>query len=204
MNNEQEAFWAGEFGSSYIQRNRSDGLLAANLALFSRALQRAGAPRSCLELGANIGLNLRALQALFPGQEQQAVEINAQAHAELCKVLGPDKAWLGPIADFPATRTWELVLTKTVLIHINPEQLPAVYDRIHALSSRWILIAEYYNPQPVAIPYRGHSERLYKRDFAGELLQRFPALRLVDYGFVYHGDPAFPQDDITWFLLEKC
>jgi pseudaminic acid biosynthesis-associated methylase len=203
MNNEQEAFWAGEFGAGYIQRNRSEGLLAANLALFSRALQRAGAPRSCLELGANIGLNLSALQSLFPGQEQHAVEINAEAHAELCKVLAPEHAWLGPIADFPATRTWELVLTKTVLIHINPEQLPAVYDRIHALSSRWILIAEYYNPAPVAIPYRGHSERLYKRDFAGDLLQRFPSLRLVDYGFVYHGDPAFPQDDITWFLLEK-
>jgi spore coat polysaccharide biosynthesis protein SpsF len=26
---------------------------------------------------------------------------------------------------------------------------------------------------------------------------------LVDYGFAYHRDPAFPQDDITWFLLEK-
>jgi spore coat polysaccharide biosynthesis protein SpsF len=26
---------------------------------------------------------------------------------------------------------------------------------------------------------------------------------LVDYGFAYHRDPNFPQDDITWFLLEK-
>jgi hypothetical protein len=28
-------------------------------------------------------------------------------------------------------------------------------------------------------------------------------LRLVDYGFVYRRDPAHPQDDLTWFLLEK-
>ncbi|NDB35890.1 MAG: pseudaminic acid biosynthesis-associated methylase, partial [Flavobacteriia bacterium] len=42
-----------------------------------------------------------------------------------------------------------------------------------------------------------------KRDFAGELLDTFPDLRLVDYGFAYKRDTSFPQDDITWFLLEK-
>jgi spore coat polysaccharide biosynthesis protein SpsF len=26
---------------------------------------------------------------------------------------------------------------------------------------------------------------------------------LVDYGFTYHRDNAFPMDDTTWFLLEK-
>ena len=53
------------------------------------------------------------------------------------------------------------------------------------------------------IDYRGHTDKLFKRDFAGELLDRHKDLRLMDYGFVYHGDPKFPQDDITWFLLEK-
>ena len=36
------------------------------------------------------------------------------------------------------------------------------------------------------------------------MLDRFPDLRLLDYGFAYHRDPVFPQDDITWFLLEKA
>ena len=58
-------------------------------------------------------------------------------------------------------------------------------------------------PAPVAIPYRGHSDRLFKRDFAGEILDRHPQLQLVDYGFAYRRDPNFPQDDITWFLMEK-
>jgi len=44
---------------------------------------------------------------------------------------------------------------------------------------------------------------LFKRDFAGEMLERFADLKLLDYGFVYRRDPNFPQDDITWFLLEK-
>jgi len=28
-------------------------------------------------------------------------------------------------------------------------------------------------------------------------------MRLIDYGFAYRHDPNFPQDDITWFLLER-
>jgi hypothetical protein len=44
---------------------------------------------------------------------------------------------------------------------------------------------------------------MFKRDFAGEMLDKFQDLRLLDYGFVYHRDTQFPQDDVNWFLLEK-
>lgn len=64
-------------------------------------------------------------------------------------------------------------------------------------------MAEYYFPSPVAIPDRGHADRLFKRDFAGELMKRHTDVRLLDYGFVYHADANHPQDDLTWFLLEK-
>ena len=67
---------------------------------------------------------------------------------------------------------------------------------------RYICVIEYYNPTPVTVQYRGHANMLFKRDFAGEMLDRFAGLRLVDYGFVYHRD-RFPQDDLTWFLMEK-
>jgi hypothetical protein len=56
---------------------------------------------------------------------------------------------------------------------------------------------------PVSVNYRGNTDRLFKRDFAGEMLDRFKDLRLLDYGFSYHRDNNFPQDDINWFLLEK-
>ena len=101
------------------------------------------------------------------------------------------------------TSTVDLALIKGVLIHIAPDQLAAVYEKLYQVSRRYILIAEYYNPTPVSIPYRGHADRLFKRDFAGEMLDRYPALELVDYGFVYHRDPLFPQDDMTWFLLQR-
>ena len=53
------------------------------------------------------------------------------------------------------------------------------------------------------IKYRGNNDKLYKRDFAGEILEYFSNVELIDYGFSYHRDTSFPQDDITWFLLEK-
>ena len=68
---------------------------------------------------------------------------------------------------------------------------------------KYICIAEYYNPSPVALSYRGHSDKLFKRDFAGEFMKQFPDVELVQYGFAYRSDPNFPQDDINWFLLKK-
>ena len=107
------------------------------------------------------------------------------------------------LLEFTPPRPSDLVLIKGVLIHLNPDRLPQAYDLLHAASARYVCVAEYYNPSPVAIPYRGHTDRLFKRDFAGELMKRHADLRLLDYGFVYHGDLNHPQDDITWFLLEK-
>lgn len=200
---EQEGFWAGEFGTEYIQRNQGDVLLASNLSFFVRALRTASRVESCLEFGANIGMNLKALNLLYPGMDAHGIEINAKAAHQLSEVVPPVNVYNTSILNFEPKRTWELVLIKGVLIHINPEALPQVYDKLVASVGRYLLVAEYYNPAPVAIPYRGHTDRLFKRDFAGELMERYPQLQLIDYGFVYRRDPKFPQDDITWFLMEK-
>ena len=200
----QEEFWAGEFGSDYIARNRSDALLASNLAFFSRALERAGPIASCAEIGANVGMNLKALRQLYPGISCCAGEINPDAARELGALIGADNVFNGSIADWHPPRQADLALSKGVLIHLAPDRLPTAYQRLYEASARLILIAEYYSPAPVSIPYRGHDDRLFKRDFAGEMLDTFPHLKLVDYGFCYRRDPAFPQDDINWFLLEKA
>lgn len=202
LKTDQEAFWAGQFGKEYSRRNTGGGLLAANCALFARILPRTQKVRSIIEFGANIGLNLRALGILVPDAEQAAIEINSEA-AKALRDWGRAEVFETSILDFIPSRTWDLVLIKGVLIHINPGELDAVYSKLFASSARYIVIAEYYNPTPVSVPYRGHQDRLYKRDFAGDMLDKFPSLTLLDYGFSYHRDPNFPQDDINWFLLEK-
>jgi len=200
----QEAFWAGDFGSEYIGRNDSEQLLASNLNFFTKALKQAGKISSCLELGANVGMNLKALQLLYPGIEFKAAEINPDAAKLLAGFIGEKNVYSGSIFDYPVTSKVDLSLIKGVLIHINPDMLSVVYEKLYQACNRFILVCEYYNPSPVTISYRNHSDRLFKRDFAGEMLEKYSDLRLVDYGFAYRRDPAFPQDDITWFLIEKA
>lgn len=199
---EQEFFWAGEFGDQYIERNQGQQIIAANLSLFGRVLERTVSVRSAIEFGANIGLNLEALRMLCPGIELSAIEINQRAAGVLEK-RGNVKVYAQSILEFQPDYPRDMVLIKGVLIHLNPDCLPKVYDLLHSTSKRYICIAEYYNPVPVEIPYRGNTGKLFKRDFAGEMLDRFPNVRLVDYGFLYRRDNNFAQDDITWFLLEK-
>jgi spore coat polysaccharide biosynthesis protein SpsF len=193
----QEAFWAGDFGTEYIRRNQGDTLLASNLDFFTKALHAARGIKSCIEFGANIGMNLKALKLLHPLQEQFAIEINSDAVRELQLVIPPQHIYHTSILDFTPHGEWDLTLIKGVLIHIKPDELSKVYDKLVACCNRYLLIAEYYNPTPVTIPYRGYTDRLFKRDFAGEIIDRHPNMELIDYGFSYRRDPNFPQDDIT-------
>lgn len=200
----QEEFWAGNFGSEYIGRNDNAQLLASNINFFSKALKQAGKIKSCLEFGANIGMNLKALQLLYPDVYLQGIEINHGAATQLVNLIGKNNVYEGSIFEYPITQQVELTLIKGVLIHINPEMLETVYEKLYSASTKFILVCEYYNPSPVSITYRGHDERLFKRDFAGEMLDKYTDLTLIDYGFSYRRDPAFPQDDITWFLMQKA
>lgn len=200
---EQEKFWAGSFGDEYINRNQSKEYLASNLSFFSKALRLVGRPKSLIEFGANVGMNLAAIKSLYPSIHLHGIEINGLAAKQLADLIGEQQVSNTSILDYVPNIKYEVSLIKGVLIHMNPDVLPLVYEKIYASSKKYILICEYYNPSPIAISYRGHENRLFKRDFAGEILDKFTDLTLIDYGFVYHRDTAFPQDDINWFLLQK-
>jgi spore coat polysaccharide biosynthesis protein SpsF len=131
------------------------------------------------------------------------VEINAKV-AEMLKENVPTcEVLTGSILDIRPPSSYDFVYTSGLLVTIEGEYLPLAYDTIYSSSSRYICIIEYYNPSPVEINYRGKTGILFKRDFAGEMLDKYSDLALVDYGFVYHKDPNFPLDDLNWFLLEK-
>jgi len=198
----QETLWAGEFGNDYIARNRDVALLDSNRALFDKILSKTDSVTSAIEFGANIGNNLRALRDLLPACEMHSVEINEAAAAEIV-AWGGATVEVASLMDFETSRQWDLSFTKGVLIHLPPQMLPSVYDKLVAASSRYVMVCEYYNPTPVEVSYRGHEHALFKRDFAGEILDAHPELRLVGYGFTYHRDPEHPLDDSTWFLMEK-
>lgn len=199
---EQEQFWAGEFGEGYIERNSDESVFVSNVALFRDILRHTAGVSSVVELGCNIGLNLRALKFISPSMHLVGYEINEQAAALAAASNVGEIRQETILNDLTSGGKYDLAFTKGVLIHINPEELSKVYENLHVLSQRYIVVCEYYNPSPVKVAYRGNSDRLFKRDFAGDLLDKYD-LKLLDYGFTYHRDNLFPQDDVTWFLLEK-
>ena len=177
--------------------------VASNIALFARALQRAGPDR--------ILPGIRRQHRDEPSRTQAAVS----GHAPACGRNQSGRG-RGPRASHRRSERISRLCSRIPRrgsrrsrVHEGrPDPHPAgsasaVYDKLYRASRRWLLVAEYYNPTPVAIRYRGHENRLFKRDFAGDLLDAHADLRLIDYGFVYRRDPAFSQDDLTWFLLEK-
>ena len=199
---EQEQFWAGQFGDEYIDRNPKSETIASRIALFAKVFARTQSIHSVIEFGSNIGSNLKAIQHFLPDAELSAIEINDKAVSALQK-WGRSKIYHQSIIDFQPDYPRDLAFTCGVLIHINPNMLPHVYDLLFQTSKAYVCIIEYYNPTPVELPYRGHHRKLFKRDFAGEMLDKFEELQLIDYGFVYHRDNNFPLDNPTWFLLEK-
>jgi len=197
----QENFWSGNFGDEYIGRNTLE-MLPSRIAMFSDILKSTQNVDSIVEFGANIGVNLHALHTLRPKAKIHALEINNSAVEELCK-----QDWIeakqGSILEEGFDQIADLSFSCTVLIHINPEELTKAYEQLYKASKRYVLVCEYYNPSPTMIPYRGEEERLFKRDFAGDMMELYTDLQLIDYGFVYKRDPNFPSDDFTWFLMEK-
>lgn len=191
-------FWAGEFGDDYTQRNVD--LVDHNVAFFDKALDRFNVSEpTIIEFGCGSGMNLAALNILYAGH-LFGVEINETA-AKQAESYG--HIFRRSVVDFKTPEIYvDLVLTKGLLIHIHPNDLPKVYENLYQTTNNYILICEYYNPTPVEVPYRGHSGKLWKRDFAGEMMDIYPSLSLVDYGFTYHRDKN-PQDDVNWFLLRK-
>ena len=202
MDDRIEEFWKGGFGDQYTDRNNDPAIVRSNSALFHEILKDVGTLQSVLELGCNRGLNLQVLSELFPAARLTGVEINQKA-ASIAREETSATISHTSIRDFSSTEKFDLVFTKGVLIHVDPDELEMVYRKMLALSNCYVLIVEYFNPVPVEVEYRGHGGRLFKRDFAADLMRIEPDLRLVDYGFKYRLDPSFPQDDMTWFLLKK-
>lgn len=201
---EQEQFWAGEFGDLYCGRNRGEKFIAIQVDYFSKIFARTQSINSVIEFGANIGENLKAIRTLLPEADLAAVEINRKAVKELRKWAKQSvKIYHESIFDFKVDKKRDFVFTKGVLIHLNPNKLNLAYEILYKTSKKYICIGEYYNPTLVQVNYRGNSDRLFKRDFAAEIMKKYKDLTLIDYGFCYHGDNNFPQDDITWFLFEK-
>ena len=160
-------------------------------------------PESCLEIGANVGINLRALQKLH-AIEMYALEPNATARGILARdrVIPSDHVLDGTAQRIDlAADSIDLVFTSGVLIHIVPEDLEMACREMHRVARRYLLTIEYFAAEPETKAYRGQNGLLFKRDFGEHWLDLFPTLVSVDYGFFWKH--ATGLDNLTWWLFAK-
>lgn len=205
---EQIDFWRGEFGEAYMQRNQADDFHLPNAMIFWSKIvqlcrQNGHAPESILEVGPNIGINLRILKSLLSAT-LWGIEPNPKAVKTLVSegILDESNAFEGAGKSIPLREgSVDFVFTNGVLIHIHPDELEATCREIHRVSSRYIFCSEYFSVRPESLPYRGHENKLFKRDFGGLYRELFADLRLIDYGFEWK--PVTGLDNMTWWLFEK-
>ena len=199
--------WRGDFGEAYIERNAATPeRVQQRVKAFSQILAHIddAPPRSILEVGANIGLNLRALSAVLDA-ELFAVEPNRAAREILAadSVVSAGRLFDGTANAIPLDNdAVDLVLTSTVLIHVPDETLEASYREIHRVARQYILCLEYFSPDPVTVHYRGHDNMLFKRDYGGFWLDWYPDLKFIADGFFWKRTTGL--DNVNWWLFQKA
>lgn len=205
--NDQLNVWSSDFGLEYSKRNQYFNEIDTNRYLvrnWARMLSKAlpTFPNSALEVGCNLGANLVALKPMI--KELNGLEPNKQVleNAKKDSRLEGVNLVNGNGFEIPfKDNSVELVFTNGVLIHIHPDNLGKVVDEIYRVSSKYIICSEYFAAEPEAITYRGMENQLFKRDFGSFYLDRFPTLKVVDYGFFWNRVDG--AGNLTWWLLQK-
>ena len=192
-----EALWAGEFGDAYTRRNEdvADG---RRQLFWSSILDRTDA-RSILEVGCNIGANLRCLAD--GARRVEGVDVNVKALRHLKEAVPHATGRVAQARSLPfEDAEFELTFTMGVLIHQPDDCLGQVMDEIVRCSSRFVLGGEYFAPVTEEVRYRDIDGALFKRNYRDLYQERHTALRLIGEGFLGRGDG---WDDLTWFLFER-
>jgi len=203
---DQTQFWRGDFGNNYTVRNSENAEnLNSQIELWKTILESLSGdpPQSILEVGANTGNNLRAIRSLSKA-ELFALEPNKMARQMLAKTgTVPLQNVLNGVATSIdlANESIDLAFTSGVLIHIHPNNLKESCQEIYRVAARFIVCIEYFSDTPEEITYRGHNEKLFKRDFGGYWLDLFPEMKTLKYGFIWKRLSGL--DNLTWWVFQK-
>ena len=189
MRTQQIEFWSGDFGRVYTDRNTSDHEVWNNQYVEKYGVSRLNMndeflrdlPKNLrvLEVGCNTGQQLEALrQQGFKKIAGIELQFYATKHARDRAIGIPVLQGSGFEIPFK-TGSFDLVFTSGVLIHIAPDDLPAIMGEMHRCTSRFIWGFEYYADKMTEINYRGNTSVLWKSDHASMFMRSFPDLTLI-------------------------
>ena len=193
---EKLKLWGSDFGVDYTNRNvvsPESRVNAFKVMLDGLKINR------ILEVGCNVGHNLVAISKTG---EYQLVGLEPSKYAVSQGRANSNLAILeGNIFDIPFKDGYfDLVFTSGVLIHIKLDDLPKAIDEMYRVSSKYLLVIEYFAEKETVIPYHGHNDMLWKRDFKKQFEQRYPTLKLIRSGY---WDKSDGFDRTHWWLFEK-
>ena len=164
-------FWRGSPGQDYVARNSlAADVVKSRCLMWQRILASTypNYPSSALDVGANIGRNLRALHTIRPQMKLHAVEPGQHALAELRKqpFVDVDRTYEASAESMPfPDESIDMVFTCGVLIHIHPNNLLGACEEIVRVAKRWVVAIEYFAPDCEMIRYQGQDDRLWRNDF---------------------------------------
>jgi len=208
--NPQSRFWQRKFGKDYTLRNsyspqefdrfylKTWGVTRTTLN--KKFLGKLSRDIKILEIGCNIGLQLRHLQ-LAGFKNLYGIELQQDAVEKAKSSTRGINIICGSAFDVPFADGWfDLVFTSGVLIHLHPKNLKQAISEIHRCSRTWIWGFEYFAPTLQEIIYRGHRKVLWKQDFCKLYVATFPDLKVVkEEKIKYRNDANLDQ----MFLLRK-
>ena len=193
-----EALWGTTFGDNYAERNKAAG---DKRGPFWDGIMKALAPKRVLEVGCNLGGNLRWVAKHIEPNRAYGVDINTKALSMLHQELPGVNALYSPARTLPfRDAMFDLVFTMGVLIHQPESTLPLVMGEIVRTSSRYVLCGEYFSKESTEVAYRGETGALFKRDYGRIYAELFPELKLVKDGHLT-ADEGF--DDVTYWVFER-
>lgn len=192
-----EQLWGGSFGDEYVDRNM--GAYASRSGFWAETVRRTGC-RSVLEVGCNVGGNLRHIaRHIDPGQVY-GVDVNRHSLDLIHEYVPDAQVLVASARDLPFRDRWfDLTFTVGVLIHQPAETLDQVIRELVRCSSRYVLAVEIFAETETEIVHRGVERGLFKRDYGAQFLAAVPSLTMVDNGFLAR-DAGF--DDLHWWLFE--
>lgn len=181
--------WKGKFGQEYTWRNlitvqEKEAIFQKHFGLTRSALNyeflgQVDRSAKILEVGCNTGAQLLILQSMgftnLYGLELQSLAL------DLARKRTHDVTFVqGSALELPfANRSFDLVFTSGVLIHINPQAIEKAIKEIQRCTRKFIWGYEYFSNHYQEITYRGEKGLLWKTDFVKLYRQICPNLKLL-------------------------
>ena len=181
--------WKGDFGRAYTDRNpqtteelnalyeKSFGVTRTRLN--EEFLGRFDRSIKILEVGCNVGTQLVCLKNMGFAN-LFGIELQGYALKKAKNKLSDSNFIQGSALNLPfENRSFDLIFTSGVLIHISPENINQVIGEMIRCTKKYIWGYEYYSKNYEMIRYRDENHLLWKADFSKLFIEAANNIKLI-------------------------